>query len=29
MVQPWNLTGYTQTQVFVYQNMPGQVHFTS
>ena len=29
MVEPSNLTGYTQTQVFVYQNMPGQVHFTS
>jgi peptide/nickel transport system substrate-binding protein len=29
MVQPSNLTGYTQTQVFVYQDMPGQVHFTS
>jgi peptide/nickel transport system substrate-binding protein len=29
MVQPSNLTGYTQTQVFVYQDFPDQVHFTS
>ena len=29
MVEPSNLTGYTQTQVFVYQDMPDQVHFTS
>jgi peptide/nickel transport system substrate-binding protein len=29
MVQPSNLTGYTQTQVFVYQDFPDQVNFTS
>jgi len=29
MVSPTKLAGYTQTQVFVYQDMPGQVHFTS
>ena len=29
MVQPSNLAGYTQTQVFVYQDFPDQVHFTS
>ena len=29
MVEPSNLTGYNQTQVFVYQDMPDQVHFTS
>ena len=29
MVEPSNLTGYTQTQVFVYQDMPDQVHFSS
>ena len=27
MVAPSNLSGYTQTQVFVYQDMPDQVHF--
>ena len=27
MVQPKSLSGYTQTQVFVYQDMPDQVHF--
>ena len=27
MVSPSNLSGYTQTQVFVYQDMPDQVHF--
>ena len=27
MVQPSGLSGYTQTQVFVYQDMPDQVHF--
>jgi peptide/nickel transport system substrate-binding protein len=29
MVEPSNLAGYTQTQVFVYQDFPDQVHFTS
>jgi len=29
MVAPSNLAGYTQTQVFVYQDMPDLVHFTS
>ena len=29
MVEPSNLTGYTQTQVFVYQDFPDQVKFTS
>jgi hypothetical protein len=29
MVEPSNLTGYTQTQVFVYQDFPDQVQFTS
>jgi peptide/nickel transport system substrate-binding protein len=29
MVQPANLTGYTQTPVFVYQDMPDAVHFTN
>jgi len=29
MVAPSSLTGYTQTQVFVYQDMPDQVQFTS
>jgi ABC-type transport system substrate-binding protein len=28
-VRPSNLTGYTETQVFVYQDFPDQVHFTS
>jgi len=28
MVEPSNLTGYSETQVFVYQDMPDQVHFT-
>jgi peptide/nickel transport system substrate-binding protein len=27
MIEPSNLSGYTQTQVFVYQNFPDQVHF--
>ena len=27
MVEPSNLTGYTQTQVFVYQDFPDQVKF--
>jgi hypothetical protein len=29
MVEPSNLTGYTQTQVFVYQDFPDQVQFGS
>jgi peptide/nickel transport system substrate-binding protein len=29
MVEPSNLTGYTQTQVFVYQDFPDQVSFSS
>jgi peptide/nickel transport system substrate-binding protein len=29
MVQPSGLSGYTQTQVFVYQDMPDLVHFVS
>lgn len=28
MVEPKNLTGYTQTQEFIYQDFPDQVHYT-